>query len=407
MSSISYVKNSIANREVKSGYGGVQKLSVKDYILLLPFFLVFIGDFQIGVGTSSITVPMSMAIILPIFLGYLVAGKLKFSRVPLLLFGVLFCGLLGFLFTPAASFLRTIAGSLPVLFSMLTVMIYEQYQLPCERAIKYILVGSFTLAIAVIILFLISRSIAGGYYDQKLLIETPLGRSNYLAAFLLFAFALSLPVSTSASIVILVAIFCTLSRGGVLALILFFATSLLLRVRRLWFYGCCIGLLLISVMLIFYSVPEDIIEYILQFLNLQDVDVNLDSVYSRLDLWSFGFDIFSENPVFGIGPNTFRTFIEMDGSIEDVWGVHNSLLLVLLNYGFFGLICYFAYIVIIYKQVLIAERKNSNMFYLRCVFLVLMFFGFYEPLVGSAAFEMLLVLTYILAKSQSYTSIRL
>lgn len=394
MSDISYVDGPPKGVTDESNSVTKQRWSLQDYIFLLPFFLLFIGDFQLPVGDSMVTIPMGMVLIFPAVFWYLITGRLALSISSLLLAGVLFCGLLGFLFTPLAIFSRSVAGTLPIVFAALTIIVYERYPVSQEKAVRYMLMGGVVLAVAVIILFVFSLGVSGDYYDQKLIIETPLGRSNYLAAFLLFLFALSVPRNIFISILFLVAIFCTLSRGGVLALMMFFAVIPFLRRGKVWILGA--GAVLVW-LLITYLASDGVMGYISEIFDLQEAE--LDSVFNRFELWSFGFDVFSEYPVFGIGPNTFRTFVELAGDVEDVWGVHNSVLLMLLNYGVFGLIFYLTYLVVIYKNILLAEKMDSRFFYLRAVFFVLLMFGFYEPLVGSAAFEVLLALVFVLARS--------
>lgn len=372
-----------------------QRWNLQSYIFLLPFFLLFIGDFQLPVGKSVVTVPMGMVLVLPAFVWYLITRKLEFSGPSMLLVGVLLCGSLGFLFTPLASFLRSVVGALPIAFAALIIVVYEGHPVSQEKAVTCMLMGGLVLAVAVVILFFYSLGVQGDFYNKKLMIETPLGRSNYLAAFLLLLFALSLPRNIFISAIFLGAIFCTLSRGGVLALVMFLAIIPFLRRGKL----CVLSFGVMSVcFLVACLAPDVVVEYFSSILNLQGI--GLDSVFNRFKLWSFGFDIFSEHPVFGIGPNTFRTFVELAGNVEDVWGAHNSVLLVVLNYGFFGLILYSAYLWIIYKNLLLAEAIDARFFYLRAVFLVLLVFGLYEPLVGSAAFEVMLALVFVLARSQ-------
>lgn len=399
MSHITYADSLPA--EIGNNINSVAKhgWDLHDCVMLMPFFLLFIGDFKLPLADSVITIPMSMAIVIPAIFWYFMTGKLVFSSASLLLFGIVFCGLLGFLFTPVAGFFRSVAGSLPITFAAATIIFYERYPVPHEKAIRYMLAGGVILAMAVVVLFIFSLGAAGDYYDQKLIIETPLGRSNYLAAFLLFLFALSVRKNIYISIFFLIAIFCTLSRGGVLALMMFFLIIPFLRRKKVWILGVGAVLLwLLLWLLLAYLATDGVMEYVSSVFNLQDTE--LDSVFNRFKLWAFGFDIFSDYPVFGVGPNTFRTFVELAGDIEDVWGVHNSVLLIVLNYGIFGFIFYSTYLIIIYKNIILAEESDSNFFYLRAVFLVLLVFGFYEPLVGSAAFEVLLALIFILARSQ-------
>lgn len=368
------------------------------YILLLPFFLLFIGDFKLPVGESIVTIPMGMILIFPVVFWYFIAEKMSVSIAPMLLAGVLFCGSIGFLLTPLAAFSRSAAGVLPLVFAGLVMVMYGRCFISPEKAVHYMLAGGVVLAVAVIFLFVFSLGMSDDYYSQKLIIETPLGRSNYLAAFLLFLFALSVPRNIFLSIIFLIAIFCTLSRGGVLALAVFFLVIPFLRRKNIWILvagGVGLGVVIYS--LVFAGLLESVV-------NIFDVqDAEFDSIFNRLSLWSFGFDIFLENPVFGIGPNTFRTFVELAGDVEDVWGVHNSILLILLNYGVFGLVFYSSYLFVIYKNISLAEEADDRFFYVRVVFLVLLVFGFYEPLVGSAAFEVLLALIFVLARSRVRT----
>ena len=113
-----------------------QRWNLQDCILLLPFFLLFIGDFQLPVGDSNVTIPIGMALVFPAFFWYLITGNLKFSAASLLLACVLFCGLLGFIFTPTASFFRSVAGALPIVFSALTIIVYERFPVSQEKPYK-------------------------------------------------------------------------------------------------------------------------------------------------------------------------------------------------------------------------------------------------------------------------------
>ena len=396
MSNILYVDGLTKDAKDESNSVTKQRWSLMDSIFLLPFLLLFVGDFQLPVGDSMVTIPMGMALVFPAVFWYLIAGRLTLSATSLLLAGVLLCGFLGFLFTPLASFSRSVVGALPIIFAALTIIAYEGYPISQEKAVRYMLTGGAVLAMSVIFLFLVSLSVPGDYYDRKMVIETPLGRSNYLATFLIFLLALSIPRNIYIAILFLVAIFCTLSRGGVLALMMFFALIPFLRWGKAWVLA--VGMVLMW-LLIAYLASDGVVSYISGILNLEHVD--LDSVSNRFELWSFGFDIFSEHPVFGVGPNTFRTFVEIAGDVENVWGVHNSILLIILNYGIFGLIFYLTYLLIIYRSIVLAENLDSRFFYLRAAFLALLIFGFYEPLVGSAAFEVLLALVFVLARSRA------
>ncbi|MNV83999.1 hypothetical protein D3C71_1778430 [compost metagenome] len=73
----------------------------------------------------------------------------------------------------------------------------------------------------------------------------------------------------------------------------------------------------------------------------------------------------------------------------------------LLNYGLLGTGLYVLYIREIYVRLRRAEQTAPWFRYLRVAFVVLQVFGLFEPLVGSAAFEVLLAYMLILALRQA------
>lgn len=368
-------------------------------MMLLPFFFLFIGDFQLPIGTSTLTVPIGMVVVFPVVFLYLINRHIKVSVPAALLLMTLFCGYIGYLLTPVATFSRCAVGGFPLVVAALTLIAYERCPLPLEKAIRYMLAGGVVLALYVMVLFFLSLYVQGDYYDQKAVIETPLGKSNYLAAFLIFLFALSLQRSKFLSVLFFIAVLCTLSRGGLLALMVLGALVPFLKIRKGW----VLWVLALSVGLVMgYLATTDWGRNIGEGI---DTDGSaFDSAFNRLALWSFGLNIFSDYPLFGIGPNTFRTFVELAGDVEDVWGVHNSVLMVALNYGIIGLCFYLTYLTIIYRYIVAAEKIDEKFLYLRAVFLVLLVFGLYEPLVGSVAFELLLVLVMVLARARVLSS---
>lgn len=373
------------------------------FLILLPFFLLFIGDVQVPVGMSTATVPMGMFIVFPLLFVCLALPRIMVPAAALLLLGTLFFGAVGVLLTPQSAYPRAAAGALPLLYAVCTLMFYAQFYrfLKVEWAVRMMLVGGGVLALMVIALFVVAMLSPGNYYAQKLLIETPLGRSNYLAAFLIFLFALALALAKNRVVVWLfaIAVFCTMSRGGIL-MFLFFLVALRLEKRQLLWLAW-VGPLL-AFLAATWLVSADFHSYIREYDGAYAGEVL--SATNRLLLWSFGFDLWLQNPWFGIGPNTFRTFIELNSGIEDVWGAHNSVIQMLLNYGLFGTIFYCLYIREIYRRLRRAELTAPWFRYMRVAFVVLQVFGLFEPLVGSAAFEILLAFMLILASRQAVLS---
>ena len=360
----------------------------------IPFLLLFIGDVRLPIYGSTITIPLGMFLIFPASLLLLARAKLLPCRPAALIVGVLAFGVLGSALTPLSQATRVAAGSLPLVFVAVTLFVYAQYRISYDQAVKFMFIGGIFLSIAVIVLALISLGTEGGYYEQKLVIETPLGRSNYLTAFLIFLVALSIPRSAWLTALFSVSVACTMSRGGMFMLLLLFIAVPLAHRRKLWWIGIGGLAAFLAIAYIAATGAVDVIEWF-----IEPGDERLDSTINRMLLWALGIDLWSSNPIFGIGPNTFRTFVESADGLEDVWGVHNSVLLMILNYGIAGLFLYGCYLRIVYRSILDAERVDGRFTHIRAVFAVLLIFSLFEPLIGSAAFEILLALTYILSKS--------
>jgi len=363
-------------------------------LILLPFFLVFIGDVQVPIGASTMTVPTGLFIILPLLGASIMLPRITVPTSALLLSGMIFFGAVGVVMTPEGEYMRAAAGVLPVVYAICTLIFYAQvYQfIKQEWIVRMMLAGGAVLAIGVVLLFFVAVLSPGDYYARKLFVATPLGRSNYLAAFLVFLFALASARMRVMRWLFAIAIFCTMSRGGVIIFALFLLALQMDRKRLLWLVWVVPLVAFVSAILIFsIDIQNQLREYDGLFAN------ELSSVVNRLLLWSFSFDLWLQHPWFGIGPNTFRTFIELNHGIEDVWGTHNSILQLLLNYGLFGAILYGWYLRVIYRHLLRAEQTTPWFRYLRVVFVVLLVFSLFEPLVGSAAFEVLLALMLVLA----------
>ncbi|MFJ3462501.1 O-antigen ligase family protein [Achromobacter spanius] len=363
-------------------------------LILLPFFLVFIGDVQVPVGASTMTVPMGIFIILPLLGASIMLPRITVPTSALLLSGIIIFGAAGVAMTPEGQYMRAAAGALPLVYAICTLIFYAQvYQfLKQEWIVRMMLAGGAVLAIGVVLLFFVAVLSPGDYYARKLFVATPLGRSNYLAAFLVFLFALASARMRVMRWLFALAIFCTMSRGGVIIFALFLLALQMDKKRLLWLVWVVPLVAFVSAILFFsIDIQTQLREYDGLFAS------ELSSVVNRLLLWSFSFDLWLQHPWFGIGPNTFRTFIELNHGIEDVWGTHNSILQLLLNYGLFGAILYGWYLRVIYRHLLRAEQTTPWFRYLRVVFVVLLVFSLFEPLVGSAAFEVLLAFMLVLA----------
>lgn len=368
------------------------------FLILLPFFLLFVGDLQVPVGESTMTVPMGMFIVFPLLLLCLALARIVIPSSVVLLIGTLFFGMVGLVLTPEGSLLRAAAGTLPLLYAICILMVYAQFYryIALNRAVVMMLAGGVVLAVVAIILFVVAVTSPGGYDEQKLLIETPLGRSNYLAAFLIFLFALAMAKQRALAWLFALAVFCTMSRGGALMFLLYIVALQMAKWRMLWLVWAGPLLLFFAATFLISADHQHVLAEL-----AGPYQGEVLSIINRLLLWSFGLDLWIQHPLFGIGPNTFRTFVELNPGVENVWGAHNSIIQMLLNYGLFGTSLYVLYIREIYVRLRHAELTAPWFRYLRVAFVVLQVFGLFEPLVGSAAFEVLLAYMLILALKQA------
>lgn len=363
-------------------------------VMLLPFFLLFVGDAQIPLGASAATVPLGVLLLTPLLALRTAANAISVSKTATLLLLILLAGALGTLLTPQAQATRSAAGALPLVYALIALLTYSTFSIRASRIVNWMLAGGVILAIWVIALGLPSIGSQGDYYEEKLRVETFLGRSNYLAAFLIFLVGLSWPRNRWLALLFAFAVVCTMSRGGLAILALFVCALALAKRGKLWIVGSLSLLAMLSVIVFIFLFETEALAIF-----IDSSDERLDSTLNRLLIWNFGLELWVSQPFLGIGPNTFRTFVETANDIEDVWGVHNSILLMLLNYGIVGAALYAYYLREIYKALRQAELMDPRIRSVRAVFVSLLVFSLFEPLVGSGAFELLLALMLVLAKS--------
>jgi O-antigen ligase len=122
-------------------------------------------------------------------------------------------------------------------------------------------------------------------------------------------------VSLAASTLLILGIFYTNSRGGVLSLIVAIAGYYVLRYRNKTglALGVCLGVCLLLVG------PS----------RMGQMSAGEDSAYGRLEAWYEGFQMFKQSPFFGVGMDMFTDFHELTA--------HNSFVLVMAELGMFGL----------------------------------------------------------------------
>ncbi len=385
---MTYIDSAIKNRKSS------KVISILTWICV---FLLFVGDIRIPIGDSELYTPLAIFPAIILFVIRIGLFELYFLRGTLALLGVLISGVLSTVWSDYVSVARSVAAMFPIATAVLVLLALNGVRDLNFLIRSAVLVGGGFLAVWVTFLSFLSihASMSGlPFYEAKLLIETPLGRSNYLAAFLLVFLTFSWNQSLILRGLALIAfsVLSIYSRG---AFLVFFLFVLIVFFRssgagyKKYIFGALVVLSLFGILAMIFL--GKLFEYDLTESFGFDP---LESAENRLLLWKASLDMLSESPIFGIGPNGFRSFVEIN-SMEDVWGPHNSILLLWLNYGILGVCFYFAYVFFIFQSVRkksYIEEYDNNVFIMLCL---LLFFSLFEPLVGSATFEILLVIIYL------------
>jgi len=367
-------------------------IKVNSTLFYLVIFFLFVGEFKIFIGDSSISIPIGFPFILLIFFLQISRSNISITIDSVILVAVFILGLFTVLLSDINQIPRAIAAMIPLAVCIVTLLSTGKLSIDIEKAYKAFAYGGSILAIWVYFGFFQSLSIDGGYYEKKILIETYLGRSNYLAAFLFFLAAIFLNKNKILFLFFVGAIFATMSRGGIIVTSLFILQSIWINKRYKWIkFPIVVCAILLFV---YFFITNDLHQLLL---NGDSFKVP-DSFENRILLWNFSFDLLRNSPLFGVGPNGFRTAVEAAGNVEDVWGAHNSILLLWLNYGITGLLLYLTYLHHIYIEL---KKATSETIFrsIKTAFVFLLIFSLFEPLVGSVSFDLLLTLIFVMAKN--------
>lgn len=363
------------------------------YLFCFACVLVFVGQFKIWLGSSSLTLSSSLLVIL---LAFVLGLPKNISTIPkevALLFFVLVSGLVGMAVSPYTIVSRALAAMVP-LYAIIIVIVSMAFAVPKKTAIdRWTSLGGAVLSVFIIVLAVKGFAFSSGYYREKLLIETPLGLSNYLSAFLIYVYARNLGVNNRLSLLMLLGILGTLSRGGYLV-VLCVTALYLLRCERYWkyvFWGVvaafCVVFAYLGAISGFTPLGYDAYSG-----GLWSGLLSADSLVNRVIQWSLATHIAIQSPIFGISPSGFKTLIESVYGSETVYGPHNTILFLWMNYGLVGLLCYLFYLYRIMKKLALMTRIDRRYRGILTGYIGLFIFGMFEPLVGGISFEIMLAL---------------
>lgn len=153
------------------------------FLVWLSVFLIFMGNVRIPIGGSELYTPIAIFPVLILLFFRLLRLKVLIGAFALI--GVLVSGFISSLNSEYVSSIRALAAVFPVVMAILLIVSVGRGDDYSYLIRSGILCGGSILAVWVIILS--SKAILSGlpYYEAKMIIETPLGRSNYLSIFIL------------------------------------------------------------------------------------------------------------------------------------------------------------------------------------------------------------------------------
>jgi O-antigen ligase len=371
-------------------------IALEPLLAWMTVFLVFVGEWRIPIGGSELYCPLALfpAAVLAVLRG--ASGRLFVPYGAMALAVVIGCGLLG-TFASEEPLLRRsmvaifpIGGALLVMFALAGVP-----DLP-RISRSATLWGGSLLAVWVILLGLLAIRSDLPFYEAKLIVETPLGRSNYLTAFLLVVLATAWRRYPAIALLAFLAILASLSRGGLAVTALFFG-FLVLAQLRLAILGAA-AIVVAGLAATAYLATVDLsLEHSVSNEGMAGGLTSLASATNRVVLWQASRELLEASPWLGVGPNGFRTWVEGAPNVEDVWGPHSAILLLWLNYGVAGTLAYLTYLHMLWVARHRAVHAVGGPWPdpLACALLALAVFAVTEPLVGSASFEVLLTCLYM------------
>jgi len=280
---------------------------------------------------------------------------------------------------------------LPLVVQVLTYITFKNIRYR-SIFVDLIFFSGFALAIWIIVLYLSHLNIGGDFQARKLEIETPLGRSNYLAAYLVFIAALASFKRPALLPILVFSIFMTMSRGAFFALAFVFLSRLSFshsKKSKLFPLSLILAACVVLIIGLHFSNSYT-----------QTPHGVLQTIYNRFFLWGFSFHELSENFLhflLGIGPNGFKTAIEQAPGVEQVVDPHNGFLIIWLNYGISGLILYCLFLIFGYRRIRQAVIFDPEMKGILLGIQAMMLYSFYETIIATVAFDMFFVLIVCLS----------
>ena len=209
-----------------------------------------------------------------------------------------------------------------------------------------------------------------GLYFRKNLLAVTWGRSNYLASFFVIIIPITigylfyiksrkLKIFISTALVLMAfAMILTLSRGGILALLI----SLFLFSLRAFNAKTLIPFLSITAILIIVIIVNPLTQVIIQ--SISNLETS-NSVYSRINFYADTWNAFLKNPISGVGFGNLSLYSTFILAKEASSSAHNIVLGMLGEVGIIGAVFFFSIIgvmiVKVYKDFKSEEEESLKL----------------------------------------------
>ena len=301
----------------------------------------FIGLVAVFIGNVKIPVTVPLSIL--VSLVYLIrVGNVRVTKPFILLLGVSVPGLLNLIIAGYSDIGRDYVIYLPILYGLYVLLFVGGFTY--RKELEYaLIIGAMVLCIWVYYALITVIGDAGGYYQLKLHVETPLGRSNYLAVFIGFSLMVSTYRFGWAFLVLAPAFLLTMSRTGILLLTIFMFARYI-TVRRNITTVLMVSATLLALLINYWDYFYYYLDYVLEGA------LSTESVNIRLRSWQATLEVLQIHPLLGVPRSFYRDALELAVPGENIWDPHNSILHLLVSYGLIGFGFYVAYVAVIFRE---------------------------------------------------------
>lgn len=391
--------------ESMSSYRSSYYASLKNGVFFIFPLLVVLGNIEIWLGSSTLTLPLVFVFLLPIalieLLRFLYQGQCDTGPLPFVFLYILLLsfGVLAAVVDSASSIPRSVVSLLPVCVGLLTLFSFAGTSLP-ENVPKLMRVAGAGLSLLILYkalwLFLPVWWSSGidGIFERKSELSLPLGHSNFLAVFLMFFSIFAWRYHKLLWLLMLIATGLTLSRFGIAFFLLAALCVWLLDFLRLSVVIsllCLLGVITVIPVWIFSTSIAGVLHN----------GSFPESLVARFDLWVAALELISDRPIWGGGPGGFTTYLELIVWPRDEWGTHNFILSQWIEFGALGLMIYFAIIARMLYVRSSLPRADEELVKLGSV--MMLFYGLFENVVGLIAFEIIFAYLLCLLSARRFT----